>query len=292
MDLSIITVTYQSKEFIEACILSVSARILACSYEHIIVDNASTDGTVECIESGYSNYVHLIKNSSNRGFAAAHQQALAITKGRFLLLLNPDMQLYEGFLDMLIAWMEQNPSFGLASCKLLTSSHLPHDALRPCKFPHLAPYCPAFLKVKPFFCTVHPQFFYSAFEDDREQEVDVVRGAFMLVRREIFEKLGYVFDPRYFILLEDVDLCQEVKRLGYKVMYTPQVSCVDYFGRSFLSQTKAWKYLQLAKSFKIYVCKWHNPLHLFWIYPAIIIGFLLRMREWGFKASLEALKNR
>ena len=120
---------------------------------------------------------------------------------------------------------------------------------------------------------MHPKFFYSSFNDDLEQEVEVVRGSFMLIKREIFEKLGFAFDPRYFILFEDIDLCHEVKRLGYKVVYTPQITCIDYFGQSFSKQTKAWKYLQVAKSFKIYVRKWHSPLHLIWINAVIVLGF-------------------
>ena len=72
MDLSIITITYQSQKYIEACILSVAAHIFECSYEHIIVDNASTDNTLAIIEAGYGQYVRLIKSSKNIGFAAAH----------------------------------------------------------------------------------------------------------------------------------------------------------------------------------------------------------------------------
>ena len=292
MDLSIITITYQSQKYIEACILSVAAHIFECSYEHIIVDNASTDNTLAIIEAGYGQYVRLIKSSKNIGFAAAHQLVLASAKGRFLLFLNPDMQLNKGFIDDLINWMRKNPTIGLAGCKLLNAQQLPHAALRPMRFPLLLPYLPAILGLKPFFCSVHPQFFYRAFDDEREQEVEVVRGAFMLVRREICETLGFAFDPRYFILFEDIDLCKEIKQLGYKVMYTPMVSCIDYFGRSFLSQTKAWKYVQMIKSFTIYVRKWHNPLHLFWIYPAALLGFLLRIPQWGIKNAFKALNFR
>jgi GT2 family glycosyltransferase len=291
MDLSIITVTYQSRAFIDACILSVPIHILNCSYEHIIVDNGSTDGTVELIENGYSQYVRLIKNSKNCGFAQANEQALHYATGRYLLFLNPDMQMHEGFLDSMISWMDVRPEVGVAGCTLLSAAHAPHEALRPCTFPSLSPYLSALLKFKPFFCTIHPRFFYPHFDDAKEQEVDVVRGAFMLMRRAIYDKLGHAFDTKYFILLEDVDLCHEVKRLGYKVVYTPQISCIDYFGRSFLKQTGAWKYLRLTQSLRTYARKWHSPLHLLWLYPAIILGFLLRIPEWGLKNSWKALKE-
>lgn len=292
MDLTIITVTYQSNEYIDACILSVATHTLECEYEHIIVDNGSTDGTIDLIENGYASYVRLIKNGQNSGFAAANDLGVKEAKGRYLLFLNPDMQLHEGYLDTLIAWMDKRPDVGLASCKLLDSSNIPHEALRPSTFPTLLPYLPAFLKFAPFFCSVHPKFFYSSFNDELEQEVEVVRGAFMLMRREIIQKLGFAFNPCYFILFEDIDTCREVKRLGYRTVYFPHLSCIDYFGRSFLKQTKAWKYLRMAESFKTYVRKWHSPLHLLWVNLAIPLGFLLRIPEWGLKDSWAALTKR
>ncbi len=291
MDLSIITVTHQSKAYIDACILSVVTSTLDCSYEHIIVDNASTDGTVELIESGYLNYVKLIKNSTNLGFAAANNQALKQARGRYVLFLNPDMQIHKGFLDTLIAWADTKPQMGLAGCKLLDEFKDPHPVLRPSKFPSALPYLPAFLGLRPFFCSVHPRFWYPSFNDDAEQEVEMVRGAFMLVRREVLDKLGFGFDPRYFILFEDIDLCREVRRLGYQVLYTPIVSCIDYLGRSFVKQTKAWKYLHVARSLQIYFRKWHSPAHRLWLPVVSVLGFLLRIPRWGVRTSVSALKN-
>ncbi len=289
MDLTIISVTYQSCEYIDACILSIVAHTLNCTYEHLIVDNGSNDGTVELIERSYAHYVRLIKNPDNRGFAAANNQALKEAQGRYILFLNPDMQLQEGFLDALIKGMDAKPEVGLTSCKLLSFLNTPIDPLRPSKLPSLLPYLPALLKLRPFFCSVHPQFFYPEFDDNLEQDVEVVRGAFMLVRKEVLRQLGFAFDPRYFLLFEDIDLCREVKKLGYRIVYSPLVTCIDYFGRSFLKQTKPWKYLQMTRSFKVYVRKWHSPLHLIWLYLVIALGFLLRIPEWGLKKSFAAL---
>lgn len=292
MDLSIITVTYQSKETIDACILSVVTHTLITSYEHIIVDNGSTDGTIEHIEEGYLSYVRLIKNSCNIGFAAANNLALKEAKGKYVLFLNPDMQLMSGSIDALLQWADTKPDLGIASCKLLDHSGEPHHALRPSHFPTLLPYLPAFLKLKPFFCSVNPKFFYSHFDDEKEQEVELVRGAFMLMKKEVLDSLGFGFDPRYFILFEDIDVCREMKKQGYKILYTPMMSCIDYFGRSFVKQTRAWKYCQMAKSFIKYVSKWHSPLHLLWIPCAITAGFLLRIPEWGLRHSFHALQGK
>ncbi len=288
MDLSIITVTYQSKDYIDSCIMSVVGHTF-CDYEHLIVDNGSTDGTVELIEDGYLSYVRLIKNGENLGFAAANNLALKQAKGKYILFLNPDMRLEEGRIEELMEWMDQRPDVGLVSCRLLNEDKIPTGSLRPMKYPHLLPYLFGFLKLRSFFVSIHPAFFYQSFDDEAAKEVEIVRGSFMLTKREILGE--YAFDPRYFILFEDLDLCREIKKRGYKVYYVPLVSCVDFLCRSFHLQTRAWKYLQMGKSFKKYVRKWHSPFHLFWINCVIPIGFILRIKEWGMKDSWRALRG-
>ncbi|NDD57848.1 MAG: glycosyltransferase family 2 protein [Chlamydiae bacterium] len=285
MDLSIITVTYQSKEFIDTCILSVWTHLFTCEYEHIIVDNASNDGTVELIEEGYLNYVRLIKNTKNVGFAAANNQALKEARGNFVLFLNPDMQVCKGSIDEFINWAATIPDLGIASCKLVNHKQQAHDALRPSKFPQLRYFFPSFLNIIPFFCTVHPSSFSSSFRDEIIQEVELVRGAFMLIPRQVIDKIGYGFDPKYFILYEDVDLCKTMASLGLRVLYNPSLMCIDFFSRSFLEQSNAWKYLQLCKSLKTYIKKWHSRWHLFWITPISWLGFIIRIPRWGFRVS-------
>lgn len=278
MDLSIITVTYQSKNYIDGCILSVVTHTLHCTYEHIIVDNASTDGTVELIESGYAHFVHLIKNSKNVGFAAANNQAARIAQGRYLLFLNPDMELYEGYLDTLIEWMDQRPDVGLAGCKLLCASKIPCFSLRPHKSFSLFSVVPWMLGLRSRLFS--RKFDYADFDDDGQREVEYVRGSFMFTRRAIVETLGFAFDPVYFILMEDNDLCQEVQRLKYKVMYVPFVSCIDYCSRSLSQRPKLWIYFQLVRSIKKYAHKWHSPLYLPLLQIAFFLGILFRIPAW------------
>lgn len=292
MDLSVITVTYQSKEYIDSAILSVVAATLHCSYEHIVVDNASTDETARFIEERYSNYVRLIKSKKNLGFAAANNLALAQAKGRYLLFLNPDCAIEQGRIDTLLSWLDQREEVGIVGCQLLSRDKMAHPALRPARFPTLGPYLPALLHLKPFFCTIHPSFSYPQFDDEQIQEVESLRGSFLLVRRELLEKLGFAFDPRYFLLFEDLDLCREAKKAGYKVVYHPALTCVDYFGRSFATQSRADKYVHMARSFLSYTKKWHPLYHQIWIALLLGIGFLLRIPEWGMKKSLRALGKR
>ena len=128
MDLSIITVTYQSKEFIPYLIGSVMTCSVQKEYEHFIVDNGSRDGTVELIKERYGDAVHFIANERNMGFAAANDAALKRAKGRYLLFLNPDMELEAFSMDQMVAWMDDHPEVGIAGCKLLDVNGFPNAA--------------------------------------------------------------------------------------------------------------------------------------------------------------------
>ncbi len=290
MDLSIITVTYQSVNTIDTCILSVLTSTISISYEHIIIDNGSSDGTVQLIENGYKNCVKLIKNEYNEGFAKANNQGLFHAQGGYILFLNPDMKIQNGYLDDLLSWAKKQKNLGIASCKLIDHSGKPHPVLRPSKAPYLFPYLPAFLNLQPFFCSVYSGFFYSSFDDDKEMEVEIVRGAFMLIKKTSMIK-NNAFDPVFFILFEDIDLCLRMRKEGFKIIYTPIISCIDYFGKSFEKQTDAWKYFHMVKSFSQFVKRWHHPIHLLWVIPIAAIGFLLRIPSWGIKDSMKALKR-
>ncbi len=256
MDLSIITVTYQSRGFIPYLIGSVMASGVLIDYEHWIVDNASADGTAELVREQYGHVVQLIANRRNEGFAAANHAAVQRAKGRYLLFLNPDMELMPFSMDRAVAWMDAHPDVGIAGCRLLDVNGSPNPALQPRRFPGKGYFLGTFLGLFKLFPALESSFFYSDFKSDCEQEVDHVRGAFMLVRREVVEKLGRAFDLGYYLLVEDMDFCREVKALGYRVMYTPSLACTDYFHQSFQQRSEFWKFFKLKKSLLRYLWKW------------------------------------
>ena len=257
MELSVITVTRNSADLISEQIKSVKVGCKNTSWEEIIVDNASGDKTAELIEKNFPE-VKLIKNNKNTGFAFPNNQAAKLAQGEFLLFLNPDMRVEEGSLDKMVEWMRSHPSVGLASCKLLDEhGNLNADAL-PRRFPTVWNQLAIILKLPHLFPGILNNYLMSGFNPDVEQEVDSVRGSFMMMRREVYAKLGWAFDPRYFIWFEDVDLCREVKKMGLKVVYTPTISCVDYVGQSFKKINFWWKQKQFIKSMAQYFWKWRN----------------------------------
>jgi O-antigen biosynthesis protein len=272
MDLSVITVTHHSKDYIEDQIFSLMMSCFTLRFEHIVVDNASGDGTAPFIEERFSSRVTLIKNDQNVGFSRANNQALQIAKGRYLLFLNPDMCIKEGDLDGMVKWMDERPDVGLAGCKLLDPMGKPALDGLPKPFPGLRGSLLWLLCLEGFFSKKQQDLPL----DEVPREVEALKGAFLLVRREVVEKLGWGFDPRYFLLFEDTDLCREVNKLGYKNVYYPNLTCVDYVSRSFSIKSRRWIYREFTKSMLKYFRKWHPRRQWMLIALAIPVGFLLR----------------
>lgn len=255
MDLSVITVTWNSERFIGDQIRSVTNACEKISCEEIVIDNASEDGTVRLIEERFPG-VRLIKNSENLGFARANNKGVAEATGEFLLFLNPDMRCMPDSLDAMVAWMKAHPKVGIAGCKLTDDAGTLLEHAKPRRFPTLFDEFAIIFKLPHFFPHIIDHHLMRDFDASKDQEVDTVRGAFMLMRKDMIEKLGFAFDPRYFIWFEDVDICREAKRLGYTVMYTPVISAVDYIGQSFKKRRTSWKQQHFFKSMAQYFEKW------------------------------------
>lgn len=255
MRVSVITVTWNSKEFILNQIESVKSAAQNIQIEQIVVDNASTDGTVEVIQERFSDVI-VIANKENKGFGAANNQGVEISKGKYLLFLNPDMKLESGSLDIFVDWMDKSKQVGIASPRLLDKQGNFNWNTAPRRFPRVWEQIAIILKLPHVFPRLLDAYRMKEFDSSREQEVDSVQGSCMLVRRELIEKLGYAFDPRYFIWFEDVDLCREAKRLGFTVMYTPVISAIDYSGQSFKKRSTWWKQKRYITSMLRYFRKW------------------------------------
>jgi hypothetical protein len=264
MDLSIITVTYNAEELIAQQIKSVFKGIDDLNFEQIIVDNNSTDKTIEIIERDFLE-VKLIKNKQNFGFGYANNQGFKISQGKFLLFLNPDMLVEENILKKIMIWLVENPQAGIVGCRLTDNQgQIKKDAM-PRRFPTALNQLAIIFKLPHFFPNILNNYLYHDVDWTKTQEVDSVRGSFLLIRREICEKLGWAFDPRYFIWFEDVDLCREVKRLGYSVIYNPMISCVDFLGQTFKKQDVFWKQKNITRSMNQYFKKWHPWYEWMWI---------------------------
>lgn len=255
MDISVITVTYNSKPFIGRLCNSLKDAAHGVTYEHIVVDNGSSDGTVEYLKEKYP-HVTVIANSSNTGFAHANNQGFAESSGVYMLFLNADMKLNPGSLKILYDWMEGHKYIGIAGPKLRNEFGQLNRYATPRRFPRMIDLVWEVLKVPHVYPKVHDHYLMRDESFEKEIAVDSLRGSFMMVRSDLLHKLGWAFDPRYFLWFDDVDLCKEAKQHGYDVVYTPIIAATDYVGQSFKLQPSVWKQRYYTESMVKYARKW------------------------------------
>ncbi len=272
MDLSIIIVNFNTAKLLQACLQSVFEQTVGIEFEIFVVDNASTDDSVSMIRREFPN-VHLIVNESNRGFAAANNQAIPIARGRYILLLNSDTKVLDGAIQKTVEFMQAQPEASIVGCKLLNADG------------SLQPSCMSFPSVWNLFSEslflyivfrrspIFGAYYMSYFDHDEVREVDFVRGAFMMIRREVFDNVG-LFDEAYFMYTEEVDLCYRARKLGYRTFFSPSAQIIHYGGGSIESMSRFSEQLHLTQFY--FIRKHFQGLRR--IAGAFVKGFGLALR--------------
>ncbi len=231
MDLSIIIVNWKVKELVRQLLVSIFRYTQGLSFEVFVVDNHSEDGSAEMIKSEFPR-VRLMANQENLGFARANNQALRASQGDFLLLLNPDTEVFDDSLVRMAAWLRKHPEIDLASGRVLNPDHSLQRTIR--HFPTVFSQLMIILKLHHLWPASRPIRWYLAtdFDYEKEQEVDQVIGAFFCFRRSVLEKIGFL-DERFFLWYEEVDYCLRAKQAGLKIVYHPDFSIIHHGGESF-----------------------------------------------------------
>ena len=224
-DLSIVIVSYNTRELLLQCLASIRSQETSLSYEVIVVDNHSSDGSAEAVRRDYPE-VRLIESSSNVGFSVANNAAIDLATGRFVLLLNSDTFLVSDVLDRMVEKMREEPEVGIAGCRLIRPSGEMDLACRR-SFPTPLVSLSRFLRLNRIFPKhrLCGRYNLTYLDEKGTYEVDSIVGAFMLVRREVIDRLG-ALDEDYFMYGEDVDWCYRIKDRGWKVLYVGD--CVTY----------------------------------------------------------------
>lgn len=231
-DLSIIILNYNTKDLLLACLRSVVAATKnKFSYQLIVVDNASADGSVEAVKRNFKK-IKLIQSKKNLGFAAGNNLAVPYIKGRYVLFLNPDTVVFKDTFWKMIRFMDQNPEVGVATCRVeLASGVLDEACHRGLPTPWNA-FC-HFVGLEKLF--PHSKLFagytLGHLSLDKVHPIDACSGSFFLIRREVGEKLNW-WDETYFWYGEDLDFCYRVKQAGYQVYFVPISKIIHYKGVS------------------------------------------------------------
>jgi GT2 family glycosyltransferase len=226
-DISIVVVSYNTREMTLACLRSIGAQTREASHEVIVVDNASGDGSAAAIAAEFPE-IHLIALEENIGFARANNLAAKRAIGRRLLLLNPDTVVVDGALDNLVAFAEERPRAGIWGGRTLFAD----GTLNPTS-------CWGRMTVWNLLCRAtgltalfpRSELFnsetYGDWQRDSEREVDIVTGCLLLIDRELWERLGG-FQARYFMYGEEADLCLRARKQGATPLLTPTATIVHY----------------------------------------------------------------
>jgi GT2 family glycosyltransferase len=253
LDLSICITTLNASAYLQKCLQSIrdqseflhwakngqsmSAQVANQSsggkwldFELIIVDNASTDNTVEMLRAEFPDAM-LIKNSKNDGFARPFNQALRLSQGRYMLVLNPDTIIPTGAFNELVRYMDAHPEVGICGPKVLNRDGSLQKACRRgvsrpwAAFSYFSGLSALFPRSKLF-----GGYLLNYLDEDAIHEVDGVSGSCMLIRHQMVDSIG-LFDERFFAYQEDADYCFQAKKAGWKVVYLPTAHIVHFGGQ-------------------------------------------------------------
>jgi GT2 family glycosyltransferase len=291
MDLSVIIVSFNTKELLRQCLDSIFKHTRGIDFEVIVVDNASEDGSREYLKTQNlklkttTQKLKPILNNLNLGFAKANNQGIKLSRGKYILLLNSDTELKENSLKKMVDWMEENQSVGISSCQLVyqdgrlqgTGGYFP-NLLRIFNWMFFIDDLPV---IKEIFQSFHPHepktswLSSSYFQKKRFQ--DWVSGAFFLMRKKVIDQIG-LLDEEFFMYVEEVEFCYRAKQASWQVAYVP-ITKITHFARKSGSQAHALlgEYRGVIKFYKK-----HQP---FWQLPILRIilkaGAVLRLLIFG-----------
>jgi hypothetical protein len=209
------------------------------AFEVIVVDNASTDGSPDMVRHRFPQ-VRLLTNTENVGFARANNQAIRTSRGRYVLLLNSDVLALEGTLNRMVEFMDHRPEVGALGCELLNEDgsiqHFPKGKMT------LTRELGRMLYVDELLAHVGRR----RRRDDQAREVDRIKGACMLLRRETIAAVG-LMEEHFFMFAEEDDWCLRIRQGGWKIYFLPEVAVIHFGGQS-VKQIHEEMFLQLHRS--------------------------------------------
>ncbi|MGI6296819.1 MAG: glycosyltransferase family 2 protein [Armatimonadota bacterium] len=273
-DVTVSIVNWNTREELADCLKSIVEQRESVDLEVFVVDNASSDGSAEMVTSEFGDGVKLIANSENRGFGAAHNQAIKQCSGQYVLVLNPDCRILQpDLLRKMVDYMDAHSDIGMMGPRIVNPDGSLQFSAR--RFP------PMFAGL--FRHTVLGKLFpnnrfvkgYLMTDVDHSQimDVDWLSGSALMVRQETFEEIG-LFDERFFMYCEDVDWCKRAKDAGWRVVYYPEVELSHRIGAA-SDKNPIAMIKQHHRSMFLYFVK-HNSRS-----PKILLTPLVLMALWA-----------
>jgi len=277
---SIVIVSYNTKDFLRACLASISDHYPGLLPRVTVVDNASGDGTVSSVETEFPE-VRLIKNSANLGYARAVNQGIEASDTPYVLVLNPDIEVRAGSVENMVTFMDSHGDAGIAGARLV----YPDGTLQPsCRTFYTLP---VVLLRRTFLGKLFPNakavrdHLMADWDHKTNRPVDWVIGASMIVRKEAFERVGGM-DERFFLYLEDVDWCSRMRKHGYRVYYVADAEMKHHHRRESARLLPDRKFMAHLLSTFRYYDKWGSGAYalkrerwLMWLIVTLVMDLVM-----------------
>lgn len=295
--MSFVILCFNNREILRRCLEAVYGTIQGLTFEVIVVDNGSTDGSPEMLAREFPQ-VRVIRNATNLGWAAAGNQGLLAAQGRYSVRLDSDTEAYPGTFTELVAFMDQHPEVGVAGSKLLNPDGTAQATGRTFTTPAavlfgrkswLSKKFPNNRFSKRYLTCLHTQ-------GDDPYPVDWVSGASMIVRREVIEQGLLIDDQRFFVFAADLDWCYEIRQAGWEIYYVPRSAILHNEGGT-TKQRRDAAIIEFYRGMyqyyrKHFVRNWYDPSHAAAIagLTALAILALARKRVVLFTAWIRGTK--
>ena len=262
MQLSIVIVSWNVRELASRLLDSIFQFTEELEYEVIVIDNDSKDNTIKFLKENYSAWIEskkliLIDNDFNAGFSKANNQGLKIAKGKYILFMNPDMELLENSFKKLFDFMEQTPNAGICACRLLYGDKTIQPNVK--NDPTLASQILILLKLHHFLSWLPclKKYLRKDFNYSQKQYVKQVMGAFIFTKKELMSEING-WDEDYWLWWEDLELCRSVREHGSEIVYLPITEVIHYEGKSFAQTYGLNKQKRFNKGLLTYFRKHHS----------------------------------
>lgn len=269
---SIVIVNYNTRQLTQNCIQSIMQNTY-CDYEILVVDNSSR------AEERYISDSSLVRviPAENKGFGHACNMGIRAARGDFYLMLNSDTLVHERAIDRCLEYLLSHPEAGAAGCKtLLKDGSLDHNCKRGLPTPEASLYYLLGLDKKYPHSPKYARYHATYLDENKIQEVEVLSGSFMLLRKEALRQTG-LFDEQFFMYCEDVDLCYRITKAGWKIVYLPSASILHLKGQSGLHTKNRKIIVYFHTSMLLFYKKHFRKEYPFFVTAAVYLGVYLKL---------------
>lgn len=277
IELTISIVNTNNRTLLARCLDTIATSVGDVRHEVIVVDNASTDGSVEMLRACYP-LVQVIENQARDGYGRSHNRAIRVARGEHVLILNEDMEMIGDAVARMVHIARAIPNLGVLGCRILNpDGSLQHSCfrdptLRGELFEALLPYTLAFPRSR-----MRSKMYW--WPHDARREVDIVVGCCMLVPRSVLSTVG-MFDPDFFIYSEEHDYCRRVRNRGLRVVFTPDAEMIHFGGQTTRRMSQRMALVQLDSRIR-YFRKHRGPMPTLLFRAILLLSAAVRLAGWS-----------